>query len=64
MGELDWVLARLGAGWESIAGVALVLLSEEVDFFFLGTVLEIVWHWLGVSCLQSTAREKSNLVSQ
>ena len=58
------MLARLGAGWESIAGVALVLLSEKVDFFFLGAMLEIVWHWLGVSCLQSTARKKSHLVSQ
>ena len=45
------MLARLGAGWESIAGVALVLLSEKVGFFFLGAMLEIVWHWLGVSCL-------------
>ena len=58
------MLARLGAGWESIAGVALVLLSEKVSFFFLGAMLEIVWHWLGVSCLQSTARKKSHLVSQ
>ena len=57
------MLARLGAGWESIAGVALVLLSEKVSFF-LGAMLEIVWHWLGVSCLQSTARKKSHLVSQ
>ena len=58
------MLARLGAGWESIAGVALVLLSEKVGFFFLGAMLEIVWHWLSVSCLQSTARKKSHLVSQ
>ena len=41
------MLGRLQAGWESIAGVALVLLSEEVGFFFLGAMLEIVWHWLG-----------------
>ena len=58
------MLARLGAGWESIAGVALVLLSEKVGFFFLEAMLEIVWHRLGVSCLQSTARKKSHLVSQ
>ena len=63
MTRLDWVVARLGTGWERIAGIALGLLSEEVGFFFLGAMLG-VWHWLCVSCLQGTAREKGNLVSQ